>query len=160
MNGTVCCQVVKEKSSRDSYHNMKRAIIARLTSKDRSSYTTYRTLGRSVLPLLAVAIPFTTPPTTTDQNNKPNYTSGSFVLETVPEDDQEDDAIDEDEVAETDQELAQDQRPTEYPMDNPLFVSDSFDLEIGEILRDGRGNWNDQRWVGDWNDQRWGWRLE
>lgn len=47
-------QVVQEKSSRDSYQNLKSAVIARL-SKERGH--TYRNLSRSVLPLLAVALP-------------------------------------------------------------------------------------------------------
>lgn len=47
-------EVVKEKSSRDSYQNLKTAVIARL-SKERGN--TYRNLSRSVLPLLAVALP-------------------------------------------------------------------------------------------------------
>lgn len=47
-------EVVKEKSSRDSYQNLKSAVIARL-SKERGH--AYRNLSRSVLPLLAVSLP-------------------------------------------------------------------------------------------------------
>jgi len=66
----VYTQVVKERSTRDTYRSMKRAIVAKLSRGGASSSTTtgpstisggqlhaHRNLGRAMLPLVAVVLP-------------------------------------------------------------------------------------------------------
>ncbi|KAK2159639.1 hypothetical protein LSH36_149g03000 [Paralvinella palmiformis] len=48
-------QVVREKSSRDSYKNLKRSIMAKLNMNTRNP--TYKTLSHTILPMIAVGLP-------------------------------------------------------------------------------------------------------
>ncbi len=72
-------QIVKERHARDSYRNLKRAIVKKINWEKQQKKPTYHNLQRSIVPLIAIGIPGGGPENLTDAESQSVSSSLSNV---------------------------------------------------------------------------------